>query len=117
MPSFKPETCEDVEDDEDEAPPAFDAGKIFIFEIEQNKKPEREKFANCLDFLRVSVSFTLRVTGSNKLTWNQNKQTIIFQLNEITQTHIPIGTPQKCHRLFTTHKLQKTHSHHSHTQT
>jgi hypothetical protein len=69
MPSFKPETCEDVEDDEDEAPPAFDAGKIFIFVIEQNKKKKtREKYANCLDFLRVSVSFTLRVTGSNKLT-------------------------------------------------
>lgn len=32
MPSFKPETCEDVEDDEDEAPLALDAGKIFIFE-------------------------------------------------------------------------------------
>jgi hypothetical protein len=31
MPSFKPETCEDVEDDEDEAPLALDAGKIFIF--------------------------------------------------------------------------------------
>ncbi|EFX88406.1 hypothetical protein DAPPUDRAFT_96002 [Daphnia pulex] len=26
MPSFKPETCEDVEDDEDEAPLALDAG-------------------------------------------------------------------------------------------
>lgn len=31
MPSFNPETCDDVEDDEDDAPPAFDAGKIFIF--------------------------------------------------------------------------------------
>ena len=32
MPNFKPETCEEVEDDEDEAPvDPFDAGKIFIF--------------------------------------------------------------------------------------
>ena len=36
MPSFKPETCEDVEDEEDEAPPAFDAGKIFIFFFFEN---------------------------------------------------------------------------------
>jgi hypothetical protein len=43
MPSFKPETCEDVEDDEDEAPPAFDAGKIFIFVIEQNKKKKNQR--------------------------------------------------------------------------
>lgn len=32
IPNFKPETCEEV-DDEDDAPLALDAGKIFILFI------------------------------------------------------------------------------------
>lgn len=34
IPNFKPETCEEVEvDDDDVVPLAFDAGKIFIFNM------------------------------------------------------------------------------------
>ena len=50
MPNFKPETCEDVEDDDDDvAPPAFDAGKIFIFETNKPATNNGEKLKNdCL---------------------------------------------------------------------
>lgn len=44
IPSFRPETCEDVEDDVDDAPLAFDAGKIFIFRVVQQQPTMAENF-------------------------------------------------------------------------
>ena len=53
MPNFKPETCEEVEDDEDEAPvDPFDAGKIFIF-VTCFLEMEKEKISLSLQRLTV----------------------------------------------------------------
>jgi hypothetical protein len=70
MPSFKPETCEDVEDDEDEAPLALDAGKIFIFENVSRLSHTAGK----------GILFTFD-TGNQKNEWQELSTTVPYTSN------------------------------------